>query len=100
MGAARSSDVAAVVAESPFASMDHAVTNHFHKVFGPATPIIVWPVRFAGEYMIGCSCARIAPVREIGQIAPRPVLLIQDEADDLCPPAETRTLYRAAREPK
>lgn len=96
MGAARTPDIRAVVAESPFACMDHALDNHFRKVFGLAGPIVALPVRWTGERMIGRASCEISPAGEIGKIAPRPILLIQDGADQLCPPAETSELMRAA----
>jgi fermentation-respiration switch protein FrsA (DUF1100 family) len=96
MGTARSPEVRAVVAESPFARLDHAVDNHFAKVLGWSSPAFAIPSRLIGEVMIGRRCCNIAPVDEIGRIAPRPILLIQDEDDRLCPPAETAELMRVA----
>ncbi len=100
MGTSRCADVKAVVAESPFARMDHAVRNHFADLFGGAAPAIALPVQWMGELMIGHSCSDISPVAEIGKIAPRPIFLIQDGDDALCPPAETRDLMAAAMGPK
>lgn len=100
MGTARSKDIGAVVSESPFARLDHAVDNHFRRIFGSVSGFVSTPVRWMGEAMIHCRCCDISPMDEIGKIAPRSVMLIQDEEDDLCPSAETQTLLRAAREPK
>jgi fermentation-respiration switch protein FrsA (DUF1100 family) len=96
MGTARSSEVRAVVAESPFARLDHAVDNHFRKVFGMSAPLVSFPVRLVGQALIRCRCCDVSPVDEITRIAPRPVLLIQDADDSLCPPSETAALLRAA----
>jgi fermentation-respiration switch protein FrsA (DUF1100 family) len=100
MGTARYPQVAAVAAESPFACLDHAVTNHFHKALGWGGTIMILPVTWAGQMMIGRSVCDIAPRDEIRRISPRPILLIQDEDDRLCPPAETHELFAAASEPK
>jgi alpha-beta hydrolase superfamily lysophospholipase len=100
MGTARCPAVRGVVAESPFARLDDAVNNHLHTAFGFAGPIMAIPTRWWGEQFIGRRCAEIAPVAEIGRIAPRPLLLIQDGADRLCPPEETRQLMAAAGAPK
>lgn len=100
MGTARCPAVRAVVAESPFARLDHAVNNHFALAFGAAGPLLAASARWSGEWFIGRRCAEIAPVDEIGRIAPRPLLLIQDGADRLCPPEETRLLMAAAGTPK
>jgi alpha-beta hydrolase superfamily lysophospholipase len=100
MGTARSPAVRCVIAESPFASLDHAVANHFGMLLGGVGPILGVPTRWIGERLIGISCVDVAPIREIGRIAPRPMLLIEDGADRLCPSAETRSLFGAAGAPK
>lgn len=97
---ARCPDARCVIAESPYASLDHAVANHFHSVLGMAGPLLGIPTRLFGQILIGRNCADIAPVREIARIAPRPLMLIADGADTLCPPQETQALYQAAGEPK
>lgn len=96
MGTARAPQVRAVVSESPFAQLDHAVHNHFASLMGLATPVIEYPVRAMGELIIRRRCCNVSPVQEITRIAPRPILLIQDADDVLCPPAETRALLKAA----
>ncbi len=100
MGAARNPEVAGVVAESPFAVLTHALDNHFRSAFGPAGPILGAPARWIGERLIGCPCDNVVPLREIPQISPRPILLIQDSDDQLCPPTETEALMNAAQIPK
>ena len=96
MGTARSPAVRCVIAESPFASLDHAVAYHFHSILGGGGPLLGVPTRWLGERFIGKNCADIAPLREIGKIAPRPLLLIEDSEDELCPTAETQALFEAA----
>jgi uncharacterized protein len=100
MGTARDRSVRCVVAESPFASLDHAVGNHFRMILGGFGPVLGVPTRWIGECLIGVRCRDIAPVREISKIAPRPLLLIEDEADRLCPKTETQSLFAAAGTPK
>jgi fermentation-respiration switch protein FrsA (DUF1100 family) len=100
MGTARSKDVKAVVAESAFAQLDHAVSNHFRSLFGGAGVVALTPVRWIGERLICRKCCDVSPVNEISLISPRPLLLIQDGADALCPPEETKALMAAAKEPK
>lgn len=100
MGAARCPDVKGVIAESPFARLDHAVNNHFRSVLGASAPLLAVPTRSIGQMLIGKSCADIAPIEEIARIAPRPLLLIEDGSDTLCPPEETQALLQAAGQPK
>jgi len=100
MGAARSSDVKAVIAESAFAQLDHAVHNHFSDIFGSIGPVFEYPSRWFGERLIGRSSTDISPVSVISRIAPRAVFLIQDSDDTLCPQSESRELFQACGEPK
>ena len=44
--------------------------------------------------------APVDPVHWVGRIAPRPVLMIAGDADDVVPPASARALHAAANEPK
>ena len=96
MAAARNPAIQCVIAESPFARLDHAVSYHFQSLFGAGGPIFGVPTRWIGERLIGKNCAEIAPVAEISRIAPRPILLIADGDDRLCPPSETDLLFAAA----
>jgi uncharacterized protein len=100
MGTARCPDIRAVVAESPFARLDHAVENHFRSVFGVTGALTSKPVRWIGEAMIRRRCCDVSPMDEVSKIAPRPLMIIQDEDDILCPKEETETLMKAAGEPK
>jgi fermentation-respiration switch protein FrsA (DUF1100 family) len=100
MGAARSPDVKAVIAESAFAQLDHAVHNHFKSIFGSIAPLFEYPTRWFGERIIGRNSADISPVKMISAIAPRAVFLIQDADDTLCPPSESGDLFKACGEPK
>jgi len=42
----------------------------------------------------------VAPVAHIGRLAPRPLLLLHGDADEVVPVSHARDLYAAAREPK
>lgn len=100
MGTARCADIRAVVAESPFARLDHAVDNHFRSILGAGGAFAAKPVRWMGEAMIRCRCCNVSPMDEVGKIAPRPLMIIQDENDRLCPQEETRAIMAAAGGPK
>jgi fermentation-respiration switch protein FrsA (DUF1100 family) len=100
MAAARTPDIRAVVAESPFSQLDRAVECHFRGILGPPALIFSLPTRWAGEIALGRRGQDISPVREIPKIAPRPVLIIEDQNDTLFPAEETQALYKAAGTPK
>lgn len=99
MGTARCPAIRCVIAESPFARLDHAIENHFSAVLGWGGPLLGVPTRWMGERLLGKNAAEIAPVSEIARIAPRPILLIADNDDRLCPPSETDLLLEAAGQP-
>ena len=46
------------------------------------------------------SFQQAAPVDHVGLIAPRPILIIQGENDDVVPPKHASELYACAGEPK
>ncbi len=96
MGAARESSISAVVAESPFDRLDHAVANHFSALFGKAAFLFCAPVTFVGEKFIGAEASSISPLDEIDRIDPRPLLLIADAKDDLCRQSEVEALFQKA----
>ena len=100
MGAARCVSILAVVAESPFDRLDHAVANHFSMLFGKASPILEVPVQWVGEKLIGSKATAISPIDEIAHISPRPILIIADQEDDLCRKEEIEGLFTKAGLPK
>ncbi|HWL53406.1 MAG TPA: prolyl oligopeptidase family serine peptidase [Chthoniobacteraceae bacterium] len=60
-----------------------------------------------GEWQNAVACGMLArwfdvfePLRYIGSVAPRPLLFLNVEKDELIPRSSTAALYNAAREPK
>jgi uncharacterized protein len=98
--AAKSPEVRAVVADSPFASLDRAVTYRFQSVFGSSGPLVSEPVRFFGERMGGFDTTTVSPLTAVGKIAPRPLFLIHGTKDTVTSVEDSRLLYDAARGPK
>lgn len=98
-GSAQMPEIAAVVAESPFASYRDTVYRYARMFyFAPkfAVPITLafarWRLGFDPE---GCS-----PIYHIAQLAPRPILIIQSSGDERMPTTEGQQLFNAAQEPK
>ena len=57
----------------------------------------------ADYFLLWCAGNRfrqVEPLRDIGDISPRPVLIIHGEKDSIVNPRDAVQLYRAAREPK
>ena len=100
MGSARAQEVEAVVADSPFAThrrvIEYAVRRSIHLpfiLFEWATDALLW-------WRAGYHFHQVEPLRDIGQIAPRPVLLIHGLSDTTIDPQDASLLYNAAGEPK
>lgn len=98
--AAKSPEVRAVVADSPFASLDRAVSHRFRSVFGSSGPLVSEPVRFFGERMGGFDTTSVSPLAAVSKIAPRPLFLIHGTRDAVTSMEDSKMLYEAASGPK
>ena len=101
--AAEDARIRAVVAESVYADMDELWTR-FGYVGIRGTPIH-WSsgglMRAATRLWTGYPVQSFKPVEVVGQIAPRPLLLIHGEHDNgATTVADAERLYQAAGEPK
>ncbi len=100
MGAARSQDVRAVVADSPFARQREAVALAVRRVLHvPHDPLLHVVDLLLGR-IGGYHFRDVEPLREVGLIAPRPLLLIHGEGDTVTNPRDSYALFEAAAEPK
>lgn len=100
MGTARCPDIGAVVADSPFAHQRGVVSHHIRRVLHiPHDPLLELVDLLLGR-LRGYHFRDVEPVREVGLIAPRPLLLIHGDADSVTNPRDSETLYEAAGEPK
>jgi alpha-beta hydrolase superfamily lysophospholipase len=101
--AAQDAAIKAVVAESVYADLGELWTRFgyvgiqgtsLHWSWGPV-------MRWATRLWTGCPVARFKPEALIGDISPRPVLIIHGDQDNAATTvADARRLYKAAREPK
>lgn len=93
----------AVVADSAYADF-HEVIRRFGYFSIRGTPIHwTWGelYRLGGRIWTGEDLAEFKPVELIGQIAPRPVLIVHGELDNgACTVSDARALFDAAGEPK
>ena len=101
LAAASIPELGALVIESGFADLPHDIGHLFSRfthlpAFPFASLVIFW-----GQRMAGVRLGQIRPARVIGEISPRPVLIISDLADELADePHDGARLYTAAGEPK
>lgn len=100
IGAARSPDIRAVVADTPFSTHSDVVSHAVRRVLHiPGEPF----ARIADLFlpsMAGYRGRDVEPVREVAAIAPRPLLLIHGTEDSISPLQQGLDVYAAAGEPK
>jgi fermentation-respiration switch protein FrsA (DUF1100 family) len=102
LAAAEAPEIDAVVADSSFAVLRHAVREGARLRGYPAA--IVRPLAY-----LSCQTAALwlrypmhsgDPINAVQRIAPRPLLLIHGDADTFILPEESQALYAAAGDPK
>lgn len=100
LAAAEDKQIRAVVDDCGFSDASSAIAasfQHFiHLPAMPFAPITAW----IADYRAGIDVARVRPVDVIGQISPRPILIIHGLADYVVPVANSERNFAAAREPK
>jgi fermentation-respiration switch protein FrsA (DUF1100 family) len=90
--AAERPELRAVVAESTFSGYRAIAAQHARRRF-----YFHWVGDAIGH---ACFSADHDPIDVVQQLAPRPLLVIAAERDDICFPALARDLYEAAGDPK
>ncbi len=89
-----------VIAEGAFQTLRSVVERGMRSFIGlPAFPFAI-TIRAITERRLQVSIDDIEPENVIGQITPRPVMLIHGVADEQIPFESARTLYWRAKEPK
>lgn len=93
-------EIRAVVADSPFAThadvVSHAITRTIRLPGEPFLPLTDYFLARRAGY----RSRDVEPLRVVGKIAPRPLLLIHGTDDRTIPAEHTRRLYAAAGGPK
>jgi alpha-beta hydrolase superfamily lysophospholipase len=100
MAAARCPDIRAVVADSPFATLDRAVARAFRVFFRLPPRLFARPTVWFAERFTGGRVGQVKPIEAVAAIAPRPLFLVQGTADSIVDPEDSLLLFAAAGEPK
>jgi fermentation-respiration switch protein FrsA (DUF1100 family) len=87
-------EIEALVADSPFATLDDEMDLRV------PFPVLRALIRFFAERQSGVRVSSVRPVDDIARISPRPVFLIQGMGDGMVPPDSAQRLYDAAGEPR
>lgn len=91
---AKYTEIEALVADSPFATLEDVLDLRVPY------PLLNPLIRFFAEQESGLRLEMVRPVDEIGDIAPRPVFIIQGMSDTMVPVDSADRLYNAAGEPR
>lgn len=98
MTAADCEDIDVVVADSAYADLNDMLEPQFaERTFFPT--FFLKPLLFMVKMMYGIDFTAVKPVEVVGDIAPRPILFIQGELDDVVPPAHAQILLEASNNP-
>lgn len=96
MAGARDERLKAVVADSPFASQRQVIRRNFRAHTG----LPYFPAAYMMERFLPYNVDEVEPIREIGRISPRAVMLVHGSSDTITDPLDSAALYEAAGEPK
>ncbi|MEO0869880.1 MAG: alpha/beta fold hydrolase [Cyanobacteria bacterium J06642_11] len=92
-------EIGAIVADSAFASMNDVVSGELKRQTGlpPVVSQLLMPgLSLVGEIQYGVDITQSTPEQSIGQISPRPILLIHGEQDLVIPYEHAQRLQKAA----
>jgi len=92
--AAQYPEIEALVADSPFATLEEEMDLRV------PFPLLRALIRFFAERQSGVTVDSVRPIDDIVRISPRPVFLIQGMGDDMVPLNSAQRLYDAAGAPR
>ena len=95
LAAARSQDIAAVVVDSTFADWTDTLTRELGETDHLPAPAVAYGLALY-RLLSGTEPGEASPVRAIGAIAPRPILIIHGTADQTVPVSDSERLLIAA----
>ena len=101
LAAADSPRIAAVAADSPFARLRNPVRAAICQRGYPraVSPMLAWCVCTAASWRLRVR-GGLDPIDVVDRVAPRPLLIVHGEADELIPVEDAYALYARAGEPK
>ncbi len=100
LAAAADRRVGAVATDSAFSSQRSVIEHIIRRRLGIMTPPVLSMVDTLFERRLGFRLSDVDPAQRIGEITPRPVLIIHGTDDTVVPVAHAHELYQAASEPK
>ncbi len=98
--AARNETIRAVVSEAAYASLEAVLGHRMKYMVGPFAPSVAAACRQVGNREYGVDIRTVSPEAVVAAICPRPLMVIQDALDLVCPRSQSERLWQAAAEPK
>jgi len=95
LAAARSQDITALVVDSTFADWTETLSRELGAAYHLPEPAVAYGLALY-RLVSGTEPNEVSPVRAVGAIAPRPVLIIQGTADATVPVSDSERLLDAA----
>lgn len=94
--------VRAVIADSGFAELHTILVTYLQQsgILRPLASSLTTLIIGAASLRLRCDLTDADPIRWVGRIAPRPLLLIHGEQDQGIPVSDAYRLYKAAGDPK
>jgi len=99
MGAAESSDIGAVVADSSFADLKDMMEPEFSKRTN-FPQFFLPPLLFVVKIMYGVDFTAVKPIESVSEIALRPIFFIHGELDEIVPLEHAYRLQQASQNPQ
>ena len=100
MCSARLPEIEAIVADSAFATHTSVVDYNVRRALHMPSAPFAWLADYLLGWRAGYHFRQVEPLRDIAQIAPRPILLIHGGKDTVVDPHDAPLLYAAAQDPK
>lgn len=97
--AARSPEIRAVVADSPFTGIREVVAHGVTRYRLPVGPVVTLADLLTG-WRFGYRFGSVRPIEAVAALSPRPLLLIHGGGDSLIPVSHAHQLFEMAHEPK
>ena len=91
----KTSDIKAIVADSPYASLDNMIERSYFIFPGPLKLPFVWITKLLAKITFGLNTKDISPEKDIKDIG-IPVLLIHGDRDSQIPVENSKVLYEAS----
>ncbi len=99
MAAAECPAVRAVIADSPFATLERAVAHSFGAFFRLPPRVFARPTIWFAERFTGGRMGQVMPIKAVAAIAPRPLFLVQGTEDAIVDPEDSLLLFAARGSP-